>query len=124
MKAALKVAEVVEKIYEGPIKGQVQITNASDAYINNLKLIIAAKNIQLTEECVVRQRGSLCFDPGTDELMVGNLAPNETACFEYSFTPLENNISLSSQMTVSYTPEYSDKEVFLKIAELIDPLQN
>lgn len=122
MNAILKISEITENITtlsDIHIRAQIKMTNTSNSYINNLKLIIKAKEIAILEKSVIRQRGSLSFDDEVNELDVGNLAPDETAYFEYAFKPLEDIHSLSSQMTISYTPEYSGSEVSENIVELL-----
>ncbi|MDF2614152.1 MAG: hypothetical protein K0S71_1938 [Clostridia bacterium] len=123
MSANLKISEVIENIItpsDNCIRAQIKMTNTSNTFINNLKLIIKAKEIAILEKSVIRQRGALSFDAAESELDVGNLAPDETAYFEYAFKPIENINSLSSQMIISYTPEYSDSEVSENVTELLN----
>jgi len=123
MHSVLKFSEITENITASSaphIRAQLKMTNTSTTYINNLKLIIKTREIALLEKSVIRERGTLAFDAMAYELEVGNLAPDETAYFEYAFEPLENIASLSSQMTISYTPEYSNSEVSENVVELLN----
>ncbi|MDF2879315.1 MAG: hypothetical protein K0S30_2411 [Clostridia bacterium] len=122
MNTILKVSEVIENLShtsEANIKAQIKITNTSDSYINNLKLIIEPKEIAILEQCIIRQRGSLSFDPIVNNLEVGNLAPDESAYFEYAFKPSSSAASLLDQMHISYTPERSNKEISTQARSLL-----
>ncbi|WP_069998954.1 hypothetical protein [Cellulosilyticum sp. I15G10I2] len=123
MSSILKISEVTQNISatsDSCIKAQIKITNTSNAYINNLKLIIKPKEIPILEQCIIRQRGALSFDTAFDQLDVGNLAPDETAYFEYAFKPAKDICSLSSQIIIRYTPEYSNMEIMANVTDLLD----
>ncbi len=122
MSILLKISEITEAnsaASASPIKAQLKITNASDTYINNLKLIISDHKNAITEQCIIRPRGSLCLDTILDQLELGNLAPDETAYFEYAFKPSEDLFSLSGNMIIRYTPERSEEEICEKIMDFL-----
>ena len=122
MNSILKISETTQNITSTPdicIKAQIKITNTSNTYINNLKLIIQPKEASILEQCIIRQRGSLSFDTAFDQLDVGNLAPDETAYFEYAFRPAPDIYSLSSQIVIRYTPEYSSDEIVENVTDLL-----
>lgn len=85
------------------IQNELTITNTSSHYITNLKLIIHTPDSAILEQSITRERGSLSFAPETTCLELGNLAPDESACFEYKFTTTNNLTSLSSHFTLTYT---------------------
>lgn len=84
------------------IQNELIITNTSSDYITDLKLIINAPDSSILEQSITRERGSLSFPPETKCLELGNLAPNESACFEYKFTAINDLTSLSSHFTLTY----------------------
>ncbi|MBE6023212.1 MAG: hypothetical protein E7231_08270 [Cellulosilyticum sp.] len=84
------------------IHGQLKITNVSSDYIQNLKLMIDDKEHMLLEQLVSRERGSLTFPPSTVCLELGNLAPNESAYFEYKCN-LSSSTTISQSEPLSFT---------------------
>ena len=84
------------------IQNELIITNTSSDYITDLKLIINTPDSSILEQSITRERGSLSFPPETKCLELGNLAPNESACFEYKFTAINDLTSLSSHFTLTY----------------------
>lgn len=94
------------------ISSQIEITNISDQFINNVKLTIHDVPFTICEEAVIRERGALSFDPDTQCLELGNLAPHESAYFEYKFFAPCSHVSLSDHFFISYTadPDLSIKE--------------
>lgn len=84
------------------VSKQIKITNTSTDYINDLKLIIHGHELNILAQSVTRLRGSLSFDSDTQCLNLGNLAPNETAYFEYQFLSPSNLSSLSSHFSICY----------------------
>lgn len=122
MNQLLKISEVSKKDgISSPtlINNQIEITNTSGHYLNNLKLCITKKEPFIVEQCIIRERGALSFDPALHFLEIGNLAPLETAYFEYKFTPLDNLSTLLSHITVSYTLENTTRETHKNIADLL-----
>lgn len=80
------------------IHEQIKITNTSDDYLNDVLLTIDTKNCPLTYQVVKRERGTLDFSPPTLKVELGNLAPNESAYFEYKgklLNSLINQLSLT-----------------------------
>lgn len=123
MEPVLKISETAEKLSQSSevrIKTQIKITNTSKSYLNNMKLIIKPQDISILEQSVIRQRGSLSYDTLSEQLDLGNLAPDETAYFECAFTPLQNSCTLSKQLSIHYTPDYSTYEIAENITDLLD----
>lgn len=101
------------------IQNELTITNTSSHYITNLKLIIHTPDSTILEQSITRERGSLSFAPETTCLELGNLAPDESACFEYKFTAINNLTSLSSHFTLSYTDLDTSHMTEKKIVEFL-----
>lgn len=101
------------------IQNELTITNTSSQYITNLKLIIHTPDSAILEQSVTRERGSLSFSPETTCLELGNLAPDESACFEYKFTAANNLTSLSSHFTLTYTDLSNSKVTEKKLIDFL-----
>ncbi len=102
----LEITEVFSKTYDtatGLIHEQLKITNISSDYINNLKLIIKDKEHALLEQQITRERGSLSFSPTTTCLDLGNLAPEESAFFEYKYSPKSIPTSFTNYISLTYS---------------------
>lgn len=102
----LEVTETLSQIDDSNthlIHKQIKITNTSPDYIHNLKLIIDDKEHSLLEQLVKRQRGSLSFSPDTTCLELGNLAPDESAYFEYKYKAASTPTSLASHISLTYS---------------------
>ena len=86
-------------------KRQIRITNTSSHFLNNLILNIKANDFPIVEQTIIRERGSLSYDKIQFTLELGNLAPDETALFEYKYQ--NNNIehTLLKHLQFSYTPD-------------------
>lgn len=113
---------VKESSVDSLIQNELKITNTSSHYITNLKLIIHTSGSTILEQSVTRERGSLSFAPETTCLELGNLAPDESACFEYKFTATNNLTSLSPHFTLTYTDLNNANVTEKKIVEfLTDP---
>lgn len=84
------------------IQNELIITNTSSQYITDLKLIIQTPDASILEQSITRERGSLSFAPDVKCLELGNLAPDESACFEYKFTSPNHLTSLSPHFTLTY----------------------
>lgn len=82
---------------------ELKITNTSSQFIRDLKLIIHESNNPILEQCVTRERGKLSFEPQITCLELGNLAPDESAYFEYKFTSQSQLTSLATHFSLSYT---------------------
>ena len=129
----MKTLQIIEilKTTEDPathlVHEQIKITNISTDYINNLKLIIDDKDHALVEQLVTRERGSLSFSPTTTCLELGNLAPNESAYFEYKYTPPSNlaPLSFTEHISLTYNDSHQDCMSNKKIVEFLEnPTQN
>lgn len=92
-------------------KNQIRITNTSKHFINNLKLSIDALDFPLIEQTIIRERGTLCCDKILSTLELGNLAPDETALFEYKYKTEDEKQSLLSYLHISYTPDNTTHEI-------------
>lgn len=92
-------------------KNQIKITNTSNQFVNNLKLNIDTKDFPLIEQTIIRERGTLHCDKSLCILELGNLAPDETALFEYKYEPIDKKhvLSLLSHIHISYTPDNMDE---------------
>lgn len=101
------------------IQNELIITNTSSHYITNLKLMIHTPDSAILEQSITRERGSLSFAPETTCLELGNLAPDESACFEYKFTATNNLTSLSSHFTLTYTDLNNANVTEKKIVEFL-----
>ena len=102
----LEVTETFSQIYDPTthlIHEQIKITNTSPNYINNLKLLIDDKEHSLLEQLVTRKRGSLSFSPDTTCLELGNLAPDESAYFEYKYNATSAQASFASHISLTYS---------------------
>lgn len=110
MKNLITISETtkaIEKACPFLINNQLKITNTSDRCINNVKLIIHNHPFSICEEAIIRQRGALSFDPHTQCLDLGNLAPHESAYFEYKFLSPSSLSSLSDHLSITFTDENS-----------------
>ncbi len=110
----LNIQETTIDIGEGPLhKNQIKITNTSNQFINNLKLCIDTNTLPLVEQTIIRDRGALCYSENSHMLELGNLAPDETALFEYQYKTGSEQLehSLLSHIHFSYIPEDTPHEV-------------
>lgn len=62
----------------------IKITNISDTMLNDVTLYLPDIKNQLASLMVVRERGSLSFNPDIDKICLGNLYPEETAYLYYT----------------------------------------
>lgn len=123
MNPLIKITEVTKNIpgSDHPVcLNELKITNVSSQYLNNLKLVINPDDACILEQFVRRERGSLAFAPDTTCLELGNLAPDESAYFEYKFTSKPNQISLTPNFSLIYTDEnHPAATTEKKIADLL-----
>lgn len=127
MKPILEISELTQGHTDCngfDINAQIKITNVSDCYINDLKLIIQDDKSPIFKKAIIRERGSLVFDLEVNTLPIGNLAPQESAYFEYSFKAPETISSLSDCMALTYTPDYSSKTNVTKLSLLSKDFEN
>ena len=123
MKIPISISETCtlkESSANSLIQNELKITNTSSQYITNLKLIIHTPDSAILEQSVTRARGSLSFSPETTCLELGNLAPDESACFEYKFTSANNLTSLSSHFTLAYTDSNDSRVTEKKILDFLN----
>lgn len=114
MRNFLNIQETIIDTSESSLqKNQIKITNTSGQFINNLKLSIDAINFPLVEQTIIRERGALSFDKNLCLFEIGNLAPDESALFEYKYhTENEKKtLSLLNHIHISYTPESTTDEI-------------
>lgn len=112
-----EICTLKEASSQALIQNELKITNTSSQDITDLKLIIHAPHDTILEQSITRERGSLSFSPEITCLELGNLAPDESALFEYKFTPTDNLTSLSAHFTLMYT-DLNNRQVTEK--QLID----
>ena len=125
MMNAIKVSEInktIEITAKTLINNELEITNTSPGYINNLKILIQGSDFSILEQAIIRKRGALNFSPTENCLELGNLAPDESAFFEYKFTSSSSLPSLSSHLTISYYLDNSLEETKMVVADLLTPL--
>lgn len=121
----IKVSEInktIEITAKTLINNELEITNTSSGYINNLKIMIHNSDFSILEQAIIRRRGSLNFSPTENCLELGNLAPDESAFFEYKFTSSSSLYSLCPHLTLSYHLEDAAEETNLTVADLLKPL--
>lgn len=95
----LEITKVFTKVSNEAIHEQLKITNLSDDYVNDVMLTIQKESCPLTYQVIKRERGILDFTPPTLHLELGNLAPNESAYFEYK---CKMPTSLVDQLSLTY----------------------
>lgn len=87
----------------------IKITNISETMLTNVTLCLDTLAPSLSKIMVVRERGSLSFGPGTSQLCLGNLYPDETAYLYYTLgmdSPSSPALSFTNQnMQVMFAPE-------------------
>lgn len=106
MHTFLNVQEIPLDLDENSLsKNQIRITNTSNQFINNLTLNINTADFPLVEQTIIRERGSLSYDKIQFTLELGNLAPDETALFEYKYKNTTTNHTLLTHLQFSYTPD-------------------
>ena len=98
---------------------QFKITNISTEYVTDLKLIIDDHDHLLLEQFIKRERGSLSFSPETTCLELGNLAPEESAYFEYKLSNPHALSSFSDQISLTYDSCDSSDSFPKKIADFL-----
>lgn len=87
----------------------IKITNISETMLANVTLCLNTLAPSLSKVMVVRERGSLSFGPGTSQVCLGNLYPEETAYLYYTLgtdTPGSSTLPFTNQnMQVMFAPE-------------------
>lgn len=117
----LKVTKLISQTYDPITKlihEQIEITNVSSDYINDLKLFIDDKEHSLAWQLVTRNRGSLSFEPEIKELNLGNLAPDESAYFDYKYRS-DKPSSFSEHISLTYSKENHSAISPKKIVEFL-----
>ena len=118
----IKVSEInktIEITASTLFNNELEITNTSSGYINNLKIVIQNSDFSILEQAIIRRRGALHFSPTEHCLELGNLAPEESAFFEYKFTSSSSLSSLSPHLTLSYCLEDTPEETKLTVSDLL-----
>ena len=101
----LEITPIIQKTYDPLtqlIHEQIRITNTSCDYVHNVKLIVNDVEHALVEQLISRERGALSFAPTTTCLNVGNLAPNESAYFDYKYKDSSNLSTFTSCISLTY----------------------
>lgn len=104
---SLEVTKLVSQTYDPASKlihEKIKITNVSSDYIHNLTLLIDDKDHALVEQLVIRNRGSLSFEPAITLLELGNLAPDESAYFDYKYAS-DKSSSFTDHISLTYNKE-------------------
>ncbi len=103
---------------------QVKLTNISTAYISDLKLLISGTPVPIVESVIIRERGALSFEGNITLLEMGNLAPAETAYFEYTFPSTPEVPSLSNNILLTYHDDCTGKNATSQLNHLLNPLSD
>lgn len=106
------------------IREKIKITNTSSDYIHDLKLFIDDKDHELLEQLVTRERGALSFSPDTTCLELGNLAPDESAYYEYKYNAHSNPTSFKHHISLSYAHLEDVPSLQKKIVEFFSESTN
>lgn len=116
----LKIIETTYELEDMSLSiiNRLEIINSSQRYMNNVKLTIS-NNSSIINQRIIRERGELTVDSTIHLLELGNLAPNETAYFEYTMLPESNTFPAKPKLLVSYTPEDSKIETSLAIPSIL-----
>lgn len=116
----LEITEFFSQTHDtakGLVHEQLKITNISSEYINNLKLIIEDEGHILHEQEITRERGSLSFAPTTTCLELGNLAPEESALFEYTYSATSLPSFFAHHISLTYS---NADEVFFPEKKVVE----
>ncbi len=85
------------------LEGRIIFTNVSNLFLNNVTLNLSIKNSSIIEQSIVRERGALCFDNTDESLIIGNLAPNESAYYYYKLKAEDTNNKIDGLDTIKIT---------------------
>ncbi len=109
----------------GHLEGSITLTNVSDLFLNNITLNLSFKNSRILEQLIVRERGALSFDNPDEPLLIGNLAPNESASFYYKLKPEDTNYQFDviDTIKITYTEENSDHTTEILPDSLRNPIK-
>lgn len=121
MNSRIQISEINKACELSPMPtllNELKITNVSSEFIKDLKLIIRDPH-PILQQSVTRARGFLTFDPQTSCLELGNLAPDESAYFEYKFAAPNHLSSLTAHFSLVYTETSEDDNSKQKIVELL-----
>lgn len=120
--ALLQITQVIHSTYDPITKlnhEQIKITNVSPDYIHNLKLIIDDSEHSLVTQLIKRERGALSFEPPLNCLELGNLAPEESAYFEYTYKEIPESASFISHLSLTYGNESDNVTHQKKVVEFL-----
>ena len=102
------------------IDNEIIITNTSPYPLNNIRLSLEGQDFSILSQSIIRDRGAIDFPPHQNCLELGNLEPEETAYFEYSFSSSKSLISLANSLVLTYTIDDSSDSIRHTISELLD----
>lgn len=111
-----KKLQIIQKLNSGDLsssdnlEGSITLTNVSDLFLNNITLSLSFKNSCIIEQSIVRERGALCFGSSAQPLIIGNLAPNESASFYYKLKAKDsdNKMDVLDTIKITYIEENSN----------------
>ncbi len=103
---------------------QIKLTNISTTYISDLKLLILDNPVPIVESAIIRERGALSFEGNITLLEMGNLAPAETAYFEYTFKSTPEFPSLSNNILLTYYDDCTGINSTSQLNHLLNPSSN
>ena len=84
------------------ITKKIKITNNSSEHIDNIKLTIDTSKLPVLSQTIIRDRGSLGFDPSIPLIELGNLSPQESLYIEYKIPSSNLSSSLLSCISISF----------------------
>ncbi len=102
------------------IDNEIIITNTSPYPLNNIRLSLEGQDFSILSQSIIRERGTMDYPPHQNYLDIGNLEPEETAYFEYSFSSTKSLVSLASSLVLTYTIDDSSDNIRQTISELLD----
>lgn len=103
------------------IDNEIIITNTSPYPVNNVTLSLEGQDFSILSQSITRERGAMNFSPHENQIKIGNLEPDETAYFEYSFSSTKSLISLANSLVLTYSIDDSSNNIRHTISELLDP---
>ena len=102
------------------IDNEIVITNTSLHPLTNIKLTLEGQDFSILSQSLIRERGSMEFSPHQNYLEIGNLEPQESAYFEYSFSSNKSLVSLANNFVLTYTIEDNPNSIRHTISELLN----
>ena len=123
MASPLKIVEINKNIKicsTTLIDSEIIITNSSLYPLKNIRLSLEGQDFSILSQSIIRKRGCINFPPTQNCLDIGNLEPNESAYFEYSFSSSKSLISLADSLILTYNIEDSSNNIRYTISELLE----